>query len=103
MILWSDSIAQQLAIPPLYSTQEMSIKNKLIVAKFFSPYNGWTWYVTEGCKEEYGWLFFGLVDGFEREWGYFTLEELSISKNGLPLVERDLYWTPKTMAEAGLV
>lgn len=106
MKLWSDSIAKKCKIPPLYSTEDVKLKDRLIVAKFFSPYSNWTWYVVEGNRHEdvnNDWLFFGLVEGFEKEWGYFTLGELEQAKKGdLPLVERDLYWTPITVAEAGL-
>ena len=44
---------------------------------------------------------FGLVDGFEREMGYFDLTELAETTvfGGVPAVERDLYWEPKTMGE----
>jgi Protein of unknown function (DUF2958) len=34
---------------------------------------GWTWYVIEFDGED---PFFGLVDWFERELGYFSLREL---------------------------
>ena len=45
-------------------------------------------------------LFFGLVDGLERELGYFSLSELQKARGplGLP-IERDLHWRPKTLAE----
>ena len=36
----------------------------------------WVWNVVEGEEQADGdWLFFGLVEGFESEWGYFTLSE----------------------------
>ena len=52
-----------------------------------------TWYATEYNPETK--QFFGLVDGFELELGYFNLEELENLRGpfGLP-VERDLYWKP---------
>ena len=72
-----------------------------IVVKFFEPTGSWTWYVTEGEKQEDGdWLFFGLVDGFEKELGYFSLNELIGAKEGvrglqsLP-IERDKFWNKK--------
>ena len=45
-------------------------------------------------------MFFGLVDGFEKELGYFSLAELEAVRGplGLP-IERDLYWKPKTLEE----
>ena len=44
---------------------------------------------------------FGLVDGLEKELGYFSLDELAEATvfGGVPAVERDLYWKPKTLGE----
>jgi Protein of unknown function (DUF2958) len=40
-------------------------------------------------------LCFGLVDGHERELGYFSLDELEDVRGSMGLrVERDLYFTP---------
>jgi len=59
--------------------------------KFFHPLSSWTWYATEFDGKD---LFFGLVDGFEKEIGYFSLSELEkIKVMGLG-IERDLYFTP---------
>ena len=71
----------------------------LATAKLFSPYNGWTWYITE-MDPENGQCF-GLVEGFERELGYFDLTELAETNvfGGVPAVERDLYWQPRTLGE----
>ena len=54
----------------------------------------------ENGKEEIDVQFFGLVDGHEKELGYFNLSELESVRGpmGLP-VERDLYWKPKTLEE----
>ena len=71
----------------------------LAPAKLFSPYSSWTWYVTE-WEPETGQCF-GLVEGFEKEMGYFDLTELAETTvfGGVPAVERDLYWEPKTLGE----
>ena len=68
-------------------------------AKLFSPYNGWTWYVTEWDPRTG--TCFGLVQGFEEELGYFDLTELAEAAvfGGVPAVERDLYWEPTTLGE----
>lgn len=83
-------------LPPLYSQE----KNPDPVAqvKFFCPWNSWTWYATEYSPEEK--IFFGLVDGFDRELGYFSLEELEsvTGKFGLK-IERDMYWRPRPLSE----
>lgn len=82
-------------IPPLYSQEHVSMDQKQVYAKFFSPYSNWTWFVTEGSQEGDDFLFFGYVIGFEEEWGYFSLSELQSARRGsLPLVERDLQFMP---------
>lgn len=88
-------------IPPLYSTEEVPLNEKVAVVKFFDPYGYWRWYVIEGQEQEDGdWLFFGLVDGIEREYGYFTLRELeSIEFMGTPRIERDLFFSPTPISE----
>jgi hypothetical protein len=57
----------------------------------------WDWYVLE-LDPETGQAF-GLVDGFERELGYFDLNELEAVSRGLTIVERDLYWTPVPLSQ----
>jgi hypothetical protein len=84
-------------IPKLYETDETPISEKIAHAKFFSPYNGWRWYVVEYDGED---TFFGMVDGFEVEWGYFSLSELSsvaIAGNTVPAVERDISFQPQSI------
>lgn len=86
-------------IPALYSTEEISEDEKMVVAKFFI--DNWTWYVIEGQRQEDGdYLFFGLVDGLEKELGYFTLNQLQDVRGrfGLP-IERDLYFIPCKLGE----
>ena len=41
------------------------------------------------------------MDGLEKELGYFDLTELAEATvfGGVPAVERDLYWQPKTLGE----
>lgn len=60
--------------------------------KFFHPLSNWTWYATEFDGED---IFFGLVNGFEKEMGYFSLSELkSVKVKGLG-IERDMYFKPQ--------
>ncbi len=56
--------------------------------------------VLESGKQEVDFKFFGLVEGHEKELGYFLLSELEGVRGpmGLP-IERDLYWQPKTLEE----
>jgi len=89
-------------LPPLYANE--NVKDPLVIVKFFSPYSNWTWYATEGERTEDGdFRFFGLVDGFEKELGYFSLRELedvTISFGGVkvPGVERDLWFDPEPLS-----
>ena len=63
--------------------------------KLFTPWANWTWYVTE-YDPDTGEAF-GLVNGFEKELGYFNLGEIAALKGPFGLtVERDLYWSDKT-------
>ncbi len=87
-------------IPALGATQNVEDGESVIAnVKLFSPFSSWTWYVTE-WEAETG-LCFGLVEGFDTEWGYFGLEELAQTTvfGGVPAIERDLYWEPKTIGE----
>jgi len=62
-----------------------------IVVKFFDPTGSWTWYATEYDPKNK--TFFGLVDGHEKEWGYFSLEELESVKGLFGLgIERDRHF-----------
>ena len=92
MKLLTKEIIENLKKHPLYSTDGKDKKECIV--KFFNPMGSGTWYVFEGQEQEDGdWLFFGLVDLFEKELGYFTLSELQ-SVN-LPFgmgIERDMYF-----------
>jgi hypothetical protein len=70
----------------------------ICVVKFFNPTGSWTWYATEFDGED---IFFGLVDGFELEWGTFSLAELQSIKGHFGLgIERDLHGGfPKKLGE----
>lgn len=91
MKLLTKEIEKKLAKFPLHSQDGK--EEKEVVVKFFHPWSGWRWYVTEGERQENGdWLFFGLVEGFEKEWGYFTLSELQSLNKPIP-IERDKYYS----------
>ena len=62
-----------------------------IIVKFFDPTSSWKWYATEYDPKNK--IFFGLVDGHEKEWGSFSLEELESVKGLFGLgIERDLHF-----------
>lgn len=83
-------------IPALYGQD--GVKNKKAYVKFFTPDSSWSWYVMEYDKEQQ--LCFGLVDGLEKELGYFNLQELEEIKGPLGLsVERDIYFEPTKIKE----
>ncbi|MDC3413975.1 DUF2958 domain-containing protein [Terrihalobacillus insolitus] len=88
-------------IPRLYETEEIETDEKVVQVKFFGA-NGWTWYGVEYDPEDK--LFFGLVDGFEREWGYFSLNELEEVNRQypFPMIERDLYFEPTKIKDLNL-
>ncbi len=87
-------------IPALYANENVKDYDSVVAhVKLFSPYANWTWYITE-WNAETGECF-GLVQGFEEELGYFDLTEMAEAKvlGGVPAIERDLYWEPKTTGE----
>ena len=83
-------------LPKLYE-QDGKGFNAIAYVKFFTPDSNWTWYVTEFDGID---LFFGLVDGFEKELGYFSLSELENVRGLMGLrVERDLYFKPTKLKD----
>jgi hypothetical protein len=81
-------------LPPLYANENE--KDPIARVKFFTPWTSWTWYATEFDGED---LFFGLVDGFEAELGYFSLAELeSVTGPGGLRIERDLHFKPAPLS-----
>lgn len=81
-------------LPAIGSTDGQ--RDPVAQVKFFTPDTQWTWYATEFDGED---LFFGLVDGLEKELGYFSLSELESVRGplGLP-IERDLYFDPTPLS-----
>jgi hypothetical protein len=83
--------------PKLYTNENKDAKDVKIIAKFFCPWNNWTWYATEFDGED---TFFGYVVGFENELGYFSLSELeSVKGFGGLGIERDLHFGNKTLSD----
>lgn len=86
-------------LPALYSQEDQG-ENALAIVKFFTPWTNWTWYASEYDPTTR--IFFGLVHGFEREYGYFSLDELEALRGpGRRMVERDPDWRPKRLADCG--
>ena len=83
------------ALPPLGGTSEQS--DPIAQVKFFYPDFGWTWYGIEFDGTD---IFYGLVFGFEREFGTFSLAELLANRGklGCP-IERDFGFHPSPVSE----
>lgn len=74
-------------LPKLYETENIKTDNKVLQMKFMEVNSGWEWYLTEfDAKEK---IAFGLVKGFENEWGYFSLAEME----DIPTITRDETFT----------
>lgn len=82
------------SLPPIGANDTVPLSEQVLKVKFFTPASCWTWYATEYDPESR--VFFGYVEGFEKEWGTFSLDELE-SLGGA--VNRDLYFTPCKFSE----
>ena len=86
-------------IPPLYE-QEGKGENALAYVKLCTPDSNFTWFITEYDADEK--MCFGLIDGFEKELGYFSLNEIEQIKGSMGLkVERDISFRPTKLKDLG--
>jgi len=86
------------SLPPLYATENVPAEAKILAVKFFAPWTNWTWYGVEYDPAQR--LFFGYVEGLEKEWGYFSLDELESVTGPVGLkIERDMWWEPIKFSE----
>jgi hypothetical protein len=98
MKLLPESLKKQ--IPALNSTENLPLGERIAVAKFFSPIGAGTWYVIEGEEQDGDFIFFGLVDLQEQEFGYFSLSELESVTLPFGLkIERDIQFTQEKISE----
>ena len=67
-------------LPALGATE--NVEDPFGGVKFFTPDSNWTWFATEYDPDER--RFFGMVHGFEKELGYFTLDELESARGPRP-------------------
>lgn len=86
-------------LPALYSQEDVA--DPIVQVKFFSPYSNWRWFAFEFDGED---TFFGYVQGFESELGFFSLkelDELTYKMFGVELagIERDTSFEPKPLSE----
>lgn len=90
-------------IPALYA-QDGKGNQAIVYVKLFG--SSWTWLLTEYDPEED--LAFGYAYNSQApdcaELGYISVAELKSLKDrrmgGMPMVERDIHFTPKTLADA---
>jgi hypothetical protein len=95
MKLLTNAISKKL--PKLYATEGVTMDDKMVICKFFTPWSNWTWYAIEYDGKD---NFFGYVCGFEDELGYFSLSELKSIRGALGLkIERDLHFKPCKLSE----
>lgn len=88
----------QESLPGLGATNGQSLEEHMLWVKYFDPVGSWTWYAAEFDPDSR--IFFGFVEGFEGEWGYFSLDEILSVEGPLSLgIERDLYFTPCRFSE----
>jgi hypothetical protein len=94
-----DLLTKDLAnkLPKLYATEDEPLEDKIVMAKFFHPSTDWTWYAVEFDGEDTCW---GLVSGFETEFGYFSISELNQPLGPLHLpAERDIFFRPARLKD----
>ena len=93
--MWNKLTEKQLSkIPKFYSTENTSLKEKMIYMHFFI--GGCDWYAAEYSREEQCFFGFAILNNdYEMaEWGYFSLQELSELKVQFLEVDRDLHFPP---------
>jgi len=82
-------------LPALGATEHM--QDPTAQVRFFTPWTNWTWYGVEFDGKD---TFFGLVQGFEEELGYFSLEEIASARGPFGLrIERDITFEPTRLSE----
>ena len=75
------------------------MEKQKVVAKFFDPTGGWSWYIMSQDPKDPDYLW-GIVDGFEVEMGSFSLSELEGAKSRFGLgIERDRWFEPQPARE----
>jgi len=80
------------SLPEMYTTGHDA--NSMAQVKWYTPDSTWSWFVIEYDPLER--LAFGMVHDFQKELGYFTVEDIEEIRGPLGLkVERDLWFTPQ--------
>lgn len=85
-------------IPKLYSQEDNP--DPTVWMKLFTPWTGWTWFITEGEEQDGDYIMFGFVIGQEKEWGYVSLNEIQSVTGPFGLkIERDIHFTPRPKSQ----
>lgn len=88
------AMAERIAgMPRTYDTDGQGLD---AIAHLHYVCGGWHWYITE--RDRAGWggeQAFGLTVGHERELGYISIAEITVTAGA----ELDLLWTPKPLRE----
>ena len=80
-------------LPTIDEARTTKFEELTAKVKLFDPTGSWTWYVVAYDPETR--TGYGLVDGWEKEVGTCSMEELVAIRGGFGLpIERDLYWKP---------
>lgn len=82
-------------IPKLYETEVTDINSKLALVKLSAPGTYWNWYVVEYDGND---VCFGLIEGHDVEFGYFSIKELSEIKKPHQIV-RDESFKPTEISK----
>lgn len=87
-------------LPALYSTDDVPAADKTIVAHYFGGAADW-WLAEYDPETGEAFGYANLGDPQMAEWGSIYLPELEAInlRNGLLVIERDLYWTPTRFAD----
>lgn len=86
-------------LPRLY--EQDGAEDPTVYVHYFSCVNGWDWYLTE--YDPRTGEAFGLVHGFETEWGYFSVREMERvnREKGFGVVECDEHFEPTPASRFG--
>ncbi len=93
--------AVRAVIPRIYK-QDGRGEKAIAFLKWFTPGSSSTWYVTEFDGDDDGQCFGLVVDQHGAEWQYIdfpTVRDLRYGPNDWLRIERDLHFTPTTIAE----
>jgi hypothetical protein len=91
MLLFTKEIKK--IMPSIGTNAHNGLDELKLYCKLFTPWSFWTWYIAE-ANFETGEAF-GYVEGFEKECGYFDLNELQSIKGPFGLkIERDIHFQP---------